>query len=73
LTNVVFNQGTAPLSTVLGSLAGVSFSMEAGSGPIEVVGFDNFKVTPAVPEPASWLLGAVGLMALGVSARKRQA
>jgi hypothetical protein len=58
---------------VLGSLVGVSFSMEAGSGPIEVVGFDNFKVTPAVPEPASWLLGAVGLMALGVSARKRQA
>jgi hypothetical protein len=73
LSNAVFNQGSAPLSTVLGSLAGVSFSMEAGNGPVEVVGFDNFKVTPAVPEPESWLLGGAGLLALGVASRKRRA
>jgi hypothetical protein len=73
LSNAVFNQGSAPLSTVLGSLAGVSFSMEAGNGPVEVVGFDNFKVTPAVPEPESWLMGAVGLLALGGASRKRRA
>ena len=71
LSNAVFNQGSAPLSAVLGNLAGVSFSMEAGNGPVEVVGFDNFKVTPAVPEPESWLLGAVGLLALGVASRRR--
>jgi PEP-CTERM motif len=73
LSNAVFSQGNAPLSTVLGSLAGVSFSMEAGSGPVEVVGFDNFKVTPAVPEPETWVLSALGLMALGVASRKRPA
>jgi hypothetical protein len=71
LSNAGFNQGSAPLSTVLGSLAGVSFSMEAGNGPVEVVGFDNFKVTPAVPEPEAWILSALGLMAVGVAARRR--
>ncbi len=73
LSNTVFNQGSAPLSAVLSSLAGVSFSMEAGSGPVEVVGFDNFNVTAAVPEPESWLLGAMGLVALGVASRKHRA
>lgn len=73
LSNAVFNQGSAPLSAVLGSLAGLRFSMEAGNGPVEVVGFDNFKVTSAVPEPESWALGLLGLAAVAVAARKRKA
>lgn len=73
LSNVVFSQGTAPLSTVLASLAGVQFSMEAADGPIEVVGFDNFKVTSAVPEPESWALGLLGLAAVALAARTRKA
>ncbi len=73
LTNAVFSQGTAPLSTVLTSLSGVQFSMEAADGPIEVIGFDNFKVITPVPEPESWALGLVGLaVATGMAARRRR-
>jgi len=66
LSDAVFNQGSAPLSDVLASLGRISISMEAGNGPVEVVGFDNFVVSSAVPEPASWAMALLGLM--GVSA-----
>lgn len=65
LSDAVFNQGSAPLSQVLASLGRISFSMEAGNGPVEVVGFDNFVVSSAVPEPSSWALALLGVIGVG--------
>jgi PEP-CTERM motif len=53
----------ASLGGVLSSLKSVTISMEAGSGPVEVVGFDNFSVS-SVPEPQSWVLSGLGLAGL---------
>jgi hypothetical protein len=64
------NQGGATLAGVLANLKSVTLSMEAGNGPVEVVGVDNFKVTSSVPEPQTWALSLMGLLALGLSKRR---
>ena len=70
----------ANLPSVRAQVTGVTIKLESHNGfdagnPMnsDYNGFDNFKVTPAVPEPESWLLGAVGLLALGAASRKRRA
>ena len=70
LNATTFNQGTAPLATVLARLQSVTVSMEAGNGPVEVVGVDNLKVS-TVPEPETWALTVAGLLALGARLRAR--
>jgi hypothetical protein len=68
------------LPSVLANVTGVTIKLESHNGfdagnPMnsDYNGFDNFKVTAAVPEPESWLLGAVGVLALGLASRKRRA
>lgn len=70
----------ANLPSVLAQVTGVTIKLESHNGfdagnPMnsDYNGFDNFKVTAAVPEPSTWLLGAVGLAALGVVSSKRRA
>jgi PEP-CTERM motif len=70
----------ASLPNVLANVTGVTIKLESHNGfdagnPMnsDYNGFDNFKVTPAVPEPETWVLGALGLLALGVASRKRPA
>ena len=57
-------------------LKSVSFSMEAGNGPVEVVGVDNVRLTTAVPEPETWalMLASLGLLGLrGLQGLRRKA
>lgn len=72
LDEATFNQGTATLASVLANLKSVSFSMEAGNGPVEVVGVDNVRLTTAVPEPETWALLLGGLGLLGFSGLRRK-
>lgn len=76
LDAATFNQGTASLASVLANLKSVSFSMEAGNGPVEVVGVDNVRLTTAVPEPETWalMLASLGLLGLrGLQGLRRKA
>ncbi len=66
------DQGGATLAGVLANLKSVTLSAEAGNGPVEVVGIDNFRVT-MVPEPSAGLLmlgGLAGMMFLTRSRKK---
>lgn len=65
-------QGGASLADVLANLKSVTISAEAGSGPVEVLGFDNIRVLAAVPEPSTWASMALGLMGLGAVVRRRE-
>lgn len=64
------NQGAASLASVLANLKSVTLSAEAGNGPVEIVGIDNFRVM-AVPEPSTWALMLAGLAGLGWRSRRR--
>lgn len=64
------NQGGASLASVLANLKSVTLSAEAGNGPVEIVGIDNFRVM-AVPEPSTWALMLTGLAGLAWVARRR--
>lgn len=64
------NQGGASLASVLANLKSVTLSAEAGNGPVEIVGIDNFRVM-AVPEPSTWALMLTGLAGLAWAARRR--
>lgn len=64
------NQGGASLASVLANLKSVTLSSEAGNGPVEIVGIDNFRVM-AVPEPSTWALMLTGLAGLAWAARRR--
>lgn len=66
------NQGAATLAGVLANLKSVTLSMEAGNGPVEVVGVDNFKVTSSVPEPETYALMLAGLIMVGAVAPRRR-
>lgn len=72
LNDATFNQGGGSLAAVLANLKSVTLSLEAGNGPVEVVGIDNFKVTAAVPEPESWALLFTGAGLLGLISRRRR-
>lgn len=66
------NQGAATLADVLANLKSVTLSAEAGNGPVEVVGIDNFRVT-MVPEPSAGLLmlsGLASMMCVSLARRK---
>jgi hypothetical protein len=43
-----------------------------GSGLAESVGFSNFSISYAVPEPATWALMLTGLAGLGAAVRQRR-
>lgn len=64
------NQGGASLASVLANLASVTLSAEAGNGPVEIVGIDNFRVM-AVPEPSTWALMLAGLAGMAWATRRR--
>ncbi len=64
------NQGGASLASVLANLKSVTLSAEAGNGPVEIVGIDNFRVM-AVPEPSTWALMLAGLAGMAFYARRR--
>ncbi|MGH6646759.1 PEP-CTERM sorting domain-containing protein [Aquabacterium sp.] len=61
------------LSTVLANLQQVDISLEAGNGPIEILHIDNVRLSSAVPEPTSWAMTGIGLLALGWARRRRSA
>jgi PEP-CTERM motif len=65
------DQGGATLAGVLANLKSVTLSAEAGNGPVEVVGIDNFKVT-MVPEPTTGLLMLAGLTGMVFVSRYRK-
>ncbi|RZI82529.1 MAG: PEP-CTERM sorting domain-containing protein [Rubrivivax sp.] len=67
-----FSTTPAELSAVLASLQKVDISLEAGNGPIEVIHVDNVKVT-AVPEPATWAMAGLGVLAVAGSLGRRTA
>jgi hypothetical protein len=64
------NQGGASLASVLANLASVTLSAEAGNGPVEIVGIDNFRVM-AVPETSTWALMLAGLAGMAWATRRR--
>jgi hypothetical protein len=59
------------LAAVLTNLQSVEISLEAGNGPIEVLHIDNVRLTSAVPEPSAWAMAVVGLLGMGLAARRR--
>ncbi|MDO9004767.1 MAG: laminin B domain-containing protein [Aquabacterium sp.] len=67
------NWSTSPevLASVLANLQQVDISMEAGNGPIELLHIDNVTLSTAVPEPGTWAMSLMGLMALGWAVRRR--
>lgn len=57
-----------------GALAGVTsltVSLESRDGLDEIIGFDNFRLATAVPEPSALWLLAVGLGGVAVATRRR--
>lgn len=65
------SQSGATLADVLANLKSVTLSAEAGNGPVEVLGIDNFRVT-MVPEPSAGFLMLGGLVSLMSVARIRK-
>ncbi|MFT3855992.1 MAG: PEP-CTERM sorting domain-containing protein [Aquabacterium sp.] len=60
LDGATFGKSEAAFAETLAGLQEVQINLEAGNGAIETVLIDNVRVT-AVPEPATWALGLVGL------------
>jgi hypothetical protein len=60
------------LPAVLASLTSATIGGEFHNGISETVGFDNIRVTTAVPEPTAAALWLAGLASLGFLARRRR-
>jgi hypothetical protein len=63
-----FGAAPATFASVMSNLTEVDVILESRVGTVETVGFDNFRMTTAVPEPGSALLAAAMLM---LAARRR--
>jgi hypothetical protein len=64
----------ASLSSVLAQPVGAYINFELGSSQANParVGVDNVRITSAIPEPATWHLGLMGAMGLGLAVSRRR-
>lgn len=64
----------ASLSSVLAQPSGAYINFELGSAQTNParVGVDNVRITSAIPEPATWHLGLVGAVGLGLALSRRR-
>lgn len=72
LTDTAWGLSPTHFDAILANLQQVSISLEAGTGPIEVLHIDNVRVS-AVPEPTTGALALIGLAGVGVLLRRRRA
>ncbi len=69
-----FGTDAANFAAILGNLTAIDVSLESQVGVIETVGFDNFRMVAAVPEPAGlFAIAGATLGSLAVWYRQRRA
>jgi hypothetical protein len=63
-----FGAAPAIFASVMSNLTEVDVTLESRVGTVETVGFDNFRITTAVPEPAC----AIGVAILMLASQRRR-
>lgn len=68
-----FQTTSEAVAAVLSNVTMITVMLESQIGAVEVTGMDNFRMVSAVPEPATLLMGSLGLYGVLALVRRRQA